>query len=331
MTRPRVRLRDVAAAANTSAKTASRVINGDPRVSDETRARVEQAVRDLGYQPDPLARSLRRGTDDTIGVVIDSVADPFFASVTGEIERLALERGSTVIVASTNRAPDRERAVLEGLAQRRVAGLIVAPVSADHAYVRMLPCPVVFVDRRARNLDADAVVVDDRDAAARAVRHLIAHGHRRIAFIGDGPDMDTARLRLEGYRLALAEAGITEETVLECRRDDNTGHAAAHTTRLLGMPRPPTAIFSANTRCSLGVVPVLHRRDRLDIALVAFGDFPMADSVTPAVTVIDHAPEVIGRLAAERLMKRLEGDTGGPETVVAPLSLLPRGSGEVRP
>jgi LacI family transcriptional regulator len=119
--------------------------------------------------------------------------------------------------------------------------------------------------------------------------------------------------------------------VLECRRDDNTGHAAAHTTRLLGMTRPPTAIFSANTRCSLGVVPVLHRRDRLDIALVAFGDFPMADSVTPAVTVIDHAPEVIGRLAAERLMKRLEGDTGGPETVVAPLSLLPRGSGEVRP
>lgn len=331
MTRPRVRLRDVAAAANTSAKTASRVINGDPRVSDETRARVEQAVRDLGYLPDPLARSLRRGTDDTIGVVIDSVADPFFASVTGEIERLALERGSTVIVASTNRAPDRERAVLEGLAQRRVAGLIVAPVSADHGYVRMLPCPVVFVDRRARNLDADAVVVDDRDAAAKAVRHLIAHGHRRIAFIGDGPDMDTARLRLEGYRLSLAEAGITEETVLECRRDDNTGHAAAHTTRLLGMPRPPTAIFSANTRCSLGVVPVLHRRDRLDIALVAFGDFPMADSVTPAVTVIDHAPEVIGRLAAERLMKRLEGDTGGPETVVAPLSLLPRGSGEVRP
>ena len=91
MTRPRVRLRDVAVAADTSAKTASRVINGDPRVAAETRARVEQAVRDLGYQPDPLARSLRRGTDDTIGVVIDSVADPFFASVTGEIERLALD------------------------------------------------------------------------------------------------------------------------------------------------------------------------------------------------------------------------------------------------
>jgi len=331
MTRPRVRLRDVAAAANTSAKTASRVINGDPRVAEETRARVEQAVRDLGYQPDPLARSLRRGTDDTIGVVIDSVADPFFASVTGEIERLALERGITVIIASTNRAPDRERAVLEGLAQRRVAGLIVAPVSADHAYVRTLPCPVVFVDRRARNLTADAVVVDDRDAAATAVRHLIAHGHRRIAFMGDGPEMDTARLRLEGYRSALAEAGIDEEVVLECRPDDTVGHAAAHTTRLLADPRPPTAIFSANTRCSLGIVPVLHRRNRLDIALVAFGDFPMADSVTPAVTVIDHPSDTIGRLAAEQLMKRLGGDTSEPATVVAPVHLVPRGSGEVRP
>jgi LacI family transcriptional regulator len=100
---------------------------------------------------------------------------------------------------------------------------------------------------------------------------------------------------------------------------------------LLGMPNPPTAIFSANTRCSLGVVPVLHRRDRLDIAFVAFGDFPMADSVTPAVTVIDHKPEIVGRLAAEQLMKRLEGSAGDAETVVAPLQLIPRGSGEVRP
>jgi LacI family transcriptional regulator, galactose operon repressor len=331
MTRPRVRLRDVAAAANTSAKTASRVINGDPRVAEETRARVEQAVRDLGYQPDPLARSLRKGTDDTIGVVIDSVADPFFASVTGEIERLALKRGITVIIASTNRAPDRERSVLEGLAQRRVAGLIVAPVSADHTYVRTLPCPVVFVDRRARNVTADAVVVDDREAAATAVRHLITHGHRRIAFIGDGPDLDTARLRLAGYRDALAEAGIDEETVLECRPDDTVGHAAAHTTRLLADPGPPTAIFSGNTRCSLGIVPVLHRRNRLDVALVAFGDFPMADSVTPAVTVIDHPSDVIGRLAAEQLMRRLEGDTSDPVTVVAPVHLVSRGSGEVRP
>jgi LacI family transcriptional regulator len=326
-----VRLRDVAAAANTSAKTASRVVNGDPRVAEETRARVEQAVRDLGYQPDPLARSLRRGTDDTIGVVIDSVADPFFASVTGEIERLALRRGITVIIASTNRAPDRERSVLEGLAQRRVAGLIVAPVSDDHAYVRTLPCPVVFVDRKPRNLGADAVVVHDREAAAQAVGHLIAHGHRRIAFIGDGPDMDTARLRLEGYRAALAEAGIDEEIVLECRRDDNTGHAGEHTERLLSSARPPTAIFSANTRCSLGVVPVLHQRDRLDIAFVAFGDFPMADSLTPAVTVIDHPPEIIGRLAAEQLMRRLEGDVSEPATVLASLRLVARGSGEVRP
>jgi LacI family transcriptional regulator len=329
MTRPR--LRDVAAAANTSAKTASRVINGDPRVAAETRARVEQAVRDLGYQPDPLARSLRRGTDDTIGVVIDSVADPFFASVTGEIERLALRRGITVFIASTNRAEDRERSVLEGLAQRRVAGLIVAPVSGDHAYVRTLPCPVVFVDRRARNLQADAVVVEDRAAAADAVRHLIAHGHRRIAFIGDGPELDTARLRLAGYRAALAEAGIDEEVVLECRGENNIGDAAAHTERLLRSARPPTAIFSANTRCSLGVVPVLHQRDRLDVGLVGFGDFPMAESLTPAVTVVDHRPETVGRLAAEQLMRRLEGDASEPATVIAPLRLIPRGSGEVRP
>lgn len=326
---PRVRLRDVAAAANTSAKTASRVINGDPRVADETRARVEQAVRELGYQPDPLARSLRRGTDNTIGVVIDSVADPFFASVTGEIEHHALERGITVIIASTNRDPERERAVLEGLAQRRVSGLIVAPVSADHSYVRLFPCPTVFVDRRARNLDADAVVVDDHDGAATAVRHLIAHGHRRIALLGDEPVLDTARLRVEGYRAALREAGITEEIILSCRPD--TDDATTRVEQLLDSADVPTAIFSANTRCSLGAVPVLHRRGRLDVAFVGFGDFPMAGSLSPGVTVIDHSPEIIGRLAAEQLMRRLEGPPHAAEVVVAPLNLISRGSGEVAP
>jgi LacI family transcriptional regulator len=329
MTRPRVRLRDVAAAAHTSAKTASRVINGDPRVAEETRARVQQAVLELGYQPDPLARSLRRGTDDTIGVVIDSVADPFFASVTGEIEQIALEQGITVIVASTNRMPTREQAVLEGLAQRRVRGLIVAPIADDHAYLRSFPCPVVFVDRRPRNLDADTVVVDDHEAAAMAVRHLIAHGHRRIAFLGDDPVLQTARLRLEGYRAALREAGISEEIILNCRPD--TDDAARHTERLLDAGEPPTAIFSANTRVSLGAVPVLHRLQRLDIAFVGFGDFPMADSLSPGVTVIDHSAEAIGKLAAERLMKRLEGSDEDAQTVVAPVTLVPRGSGEVAP
>jgi LacI family transcriptional regulator len=329
VTRPTVRLRDVASAAGTSAKTASRVINGDPRVSAETRARVEQAVIDLGYRPDLLARSLRLGRDESIGVVIDSIADPFFASVTGAIELVALERGVTVIVASTQRRGDVERTVVEQLAQRRVSGLIVAPVADDHSYLRHSAAPVVFVDRTPVDLDADAVLVDDAGGARTAVAHLIAHGHRRIAYLGDVLRIQTAVRRLDGFREAMARAGLVPEERLVLPLCVDKEQARAETLRLLDLPDPPTAIFSGNTRCSLGVLPALHARGRTDIAVVGFGDFDVADALTPALTVIDHSPELIGRLAAEHLFRRLDGDVSGPRTTLAELHLVARGSGEV--
>jgi LacI family transcriptional regulator len=297
-------------------------------VAPETRDRVERAVLELGYQPDPLARSLRRGTDDTIGVVVDSVADPFFARVAGEIERIALSRGITVMIASTNRDQRHELEVLTRMAQRRVAGLILAPISTEHSHVAALSFPVVFVDRGPSGVGTDSVVVDDRAGARTAVRHLVAHGHRRIAFLGLEPELDTTRLRLAGYRDALAEAGIAGELVVTC--DPDSELMETETIRLLDAADPPTAIFSPSTRCSLRVLPIMHRRGRRDVAFVGFGDLPLAESVSPGVTVIDHPPEVIGRLAAERLMDRIAGTAPPPATLTVPLRLIPRGSGEVR-
>jgi LacI family transcriptional regulator len=298
-------------------------------VSADTRARVEKAVADLGYRPDLLARSLRRGRDESIGVVVESIADPFFASVTGAIEQVALERDVTVIVASIRRRAERERTVLEQLAQRRVAGLILSPVSDDHSYLRHSPTPIVFVDRTPANLDADAVLVDDVAGSRNAVAHLIAHGHRRIAYVGDVPQVQTAVRRLEGYRAALAEAGLVPEEELVRPLCADKVDAREQTLRLLALPAPPTAIFSGNTRSSLGVLPALHAAGRTDIAVVGFGDFDMADSLTPALTVVDHPPEVIGRLAALQLFKRLDGDVSAPTMTLAPLHLIVRGSGEV--
>jgi LacI family transcriptional regulator len=292
---------------------------------------VQAAVQTLGYSPDPLARSLRLGTDDTIGVVIDSIADPFFASVTGEIERIALDRGLTVTVASTMRQPDRERKIIESLTRRRVAGLIIAPVADDHAYLATAAFPVLFVDRRAANLDADAVLVDDRAGARTAVAHLAARGHRRIAFVGDYLKVSTARDRLAGYQDALAEAGIDRVPQYVQPVCPEIADAARMTAQLLDLDEPPTAVFSANTRCSLGVVPVLHSRRRTNVAMVGFGDFFMADALEPGVTVIDHSPEVIGSVAAQRLFARLDGGPGPAVTISPPLHLIPRGSGELAP
>ncbi|XVQ89126.1 LacI family DNA-binding transcriptional regulator [Microbispora siamensis] len=331
MVKKLVRLSDVAAAAQTSAKTASRVINGDPRVSAETRRRVEEAVVRLGYRVDLLARSLRRGVDDTIGVIVESIADPFFAAVISEIELAALRRGLNVIVTSNRRVPNREAAIIDGLQQRRVAGLIITPHTSDLSYLASTDTPVVFVDRHPRNLPADVVTFDDRGGARTAVRHLLRYGHQRIAFVSDDLEIETSRNRHAGYVDALQEAGLPVVPALVATDCAEAAAARARTSGFLDLDEPPTAIFSARSETSLGVVKVLHDRKRTDIAMVSFGDFALADVVSPAITVVEQSPELLGRLAAERLFVRLDGDHSEPVNTVIPLRLVPRGSGEIVP
>ncbi|SDZ42729.1 transcriptional regulator, LacI family [Micromonospora pattaloongensis] len=329
MTKKVVRLSDVALAAGTSAKTASRVINGDPRVSVETRQRVEEAVERLGYRVDLLARSLRRGVDDTIGVIVESIADPFFAAVISEIELAALRRGLNVIVASNRRLPNREATIVDTLQQRRVAGLIVTPHTADLSYLATTSTPVVFVDRHPKNFPADVVVFDDRGGARTAVRHLIRHGHERIAFVSDDLEIETSRNRYAGYVDALTEVGLPVRPEIVATDCAEAPAARARTSQFLDLREPPTAIFSARSETSLGVVKVLHDRGRTDIAVVSFGDFALADVLSPAITVLEHSPELLGRLAVERLFDRLDGTCGDPVNTVIPLRLVPRGSGEI--
>jgi LacI family transcriptional regulator len=326
-----VRLRDVADAAGTSAKTASRVINGDPRVAEKTRQRVQEAVRALGYQVDPLARSLRKGVDDSIGVIVESIADPFFAAVVGEIESAALHRGLHVIVASSRRSPNREIAIVETMRQRRVAGLIITPHSADLSYLATGDTPVVFVDRHPHNLQADVVVYDDIGGARAGVKHLLDHGHVRIAFISDHLEVETSRNRHAGYEQALAQAGVSWTAQLVCADCEDATQAADRVHTLMEGADPPTAIFSARSETSLGVVRALHEIHRTDVAFLSFGDFALAEALSPAVSVLEHSPEVLGRMAVQRLFKRLDGEQGPPAETVIPLQLIPRGSGELTP
>jgi LacI family transcriptional regulator len=330
----RVTLRDVAEVAAVSPKTVSRVVNGDAHVTPSTRARVQQAITDLGFQPNLVARSLRVGRADVIGLVVESLADPFFARLTSAVEQAAHERGLAVMVSSVgNRMPERESLIVESLLVRQVAGLIVAPMAQSHAYLAgaRQRTPIVFVDRLPEGISNDAVLVDDLAAGETATRHLLDHGHRRIGFLGAELRNPTTRLRLAGYRRALAERGVPYDESLVVVGAGSAREAREAAEHLLATPGPPTAIFSSNMRCSLGLVPLLHSSDRTDVAVVSFDDFPMADSLVPAVTVIDHDPEVMGRAAAEHLFRRLEDLDAPVETVVVPVRLVPRGSGELRP
>jgi LacI family transcriptional regulator, galactose operon repressor len=325
------RLLDVANAAGVSLRTASRVLNDDPRVASVTRQRVQEAMLSLRFQPDAMARSLRAGTDTAIGFVVESISDPFFADVIDAVELEMSRHGRSVLVASTRRDADRERDVVERMLQRRIAGLLLSPTGEGHSWLDTRRAPVVLVDRPAPGLSADVVEIDDYRASFEAVAHLIAHGHQRIAYVGDTPTIATSAARLRGYRDAMAQHRVeVDEDLVSC--DSATGRAAAHTVSvLIGASRPPTAILSATTRASLGVVPALHSARRTDIALVAFGDFPMADTLRPAITVVDHPGHEIGRVAAVRLLARLAQPELPVEHIQVPARIIERGSGELAP
>ena len=329
--RTRSILRDVADAAGVSLRTASRVLNHDSRVADATRARVLDVMAELSYTPDSMARSLRAGTDATVGLVVESIADPFFAALAEAVETAATTEGRSVLVASTHRDPVQERAVIERMLSRRVAGLLIVPTAGDHGWLAAADVPYVMVDRPAAGLEADVVGIDDHQAAFQAVSHLVAHGHREIGYVGDTPDVPTSSARLAGYRAAMAHHGleVLEEHV---RADSPTALSSrAATYALLAGVSPPTALLSADTRCSFGVVPALHEMGRTDIALVGFGDFAMADSLSPGVSVVDHSPAAVGAAAATRLAQRRSDPTLPVQTVHVPVHLVERGSGELRP
>ncbi|MBU2670304.1 LacI family transcriptional regulator [Actinoplanes bogorensis] len=298
-------MRDVAARAGVSAKTVSRVFNDDPHVLPETRAHVEQIMRELNYVPNILATTFRSGKSSAIGIAVPDIVDPFFAAIARAVDDVARKRGVATLLTNLGDDPARERDVLESLLSRRLAGLIVAPIGTDHSWLKRWTdsTPVVFVDRSPTGLSADIFTDNDEAGAYLATGHLIDHGHRRIAYVGDSFHLSTEVSRLAGYRRALDEAGIPfdEQLVASYVKDRDSTQAAV--TRLMAAPDRPTAVFSSNARSSMHLLRVLPEES---VAVVGFGDFPMADLLRPALTVVDQDPDQIGMLAANRVFERAD-------------------------
>ena len=326
-------MRDVARVAGVSAKTVSRVFNDDPHVTEETRDRVRWAMQKLNYVPNMLARSFRAGADAAVGLAIPDIADPFFATMTSSIELDLMRRGMAVVVTSLHPGAD-ERTALELVLRRQISGLIVVSVSTDQSYLAPWQerTPMVFVDRAPRGLSGVYVIEDDLGGAHEAVTHLARHGHRRVAFFGVSTPVATTQRRLRGYRSAVAENGLADRPDLVCMPFESPGESAAELVRRLAAPDPPTAVFSSNIPCTMALVLALHQAGRTDVAVVGFGDIPMAEALAPAVTVLDQDPAGLGRIAVERLIQRIE-DPHAPlrRKTVLPVRLIPRGSGELPP
>jgi DNA-binding LacI/PurR family transcriptional regulator len=330
-------MRDVARVAGVSLMTVSRVVNREPGVQPETAAKVERAIRQLGYHRNDAARQLRRHSEptQTIGLLVDDIANPFFATLARAVEDAARLHSCVVLIGSSNDNLTREREVMSAFAARRVDGVILVPAAGSHRFLRAqqeLGVKIVCVDRPAANLNVDTVLVDNRHGAYTAVRHLIGHGHRRIGYLGDREDIWAVRERYAGFVEALADEGLTPDPALVRHGLRGRAEAAKAAAALIRQPEPPTAIFASNDLVTMGVLDGLQDGERYGrVALIGFDEFALADKLTPPLTVVAQDPAAIGATAAQLLFARIAGDLSSPREVMLLTRLIARGSGEIAP
>ena len=329
----RATLRDVAALAGVSTKTASRVVNGEPGVSAAKVEAVRLAVTQLDYRRDMAASALRRGDGRTavIAAILEDIANPFSAEVHRALENEALEHGVLIVAGSVDRDPRREWRLVREFVARRVDALVVMPASHHQDYLhRDVPpsMPVVFVDRTPSGFEADAVVTDNAESAAAAAGHLVEHGHRRIAVLTDHTTIPTARDRRAGFMAEMASRGLVVPPTLVASGLDTDAEVAAAMGAMLDLAEPPTAVFAAQNLLTIGVVRYLQHAGLSDrIALIGFDDVPWADLVKPGISVMAQDPREMGLRVARIAFARLAGDQSPPRVEVVPSRLLPRGSG----
>lgn len=321
------RLRDVAAAAQVDASVVSRVLSGDQRLSirPETRARVLEAAARLNYRPNRAARTLKTARTMAIGMVVPDLANPAFAQIARGAEERAAAAGYVLVVI--------RGAVADGLAELegRVDGLLVAAATSDSPLFRegFGGLPAVLVNRREAG-EIPSVIVDDEAGSALAVRHLISLGHRRIGHVAGPQNADTARRRLHGYRSAMEEAGLgpPSELVFEGPvYDEAAGLRGA--TKLLQLAEPPTAIFAANIRVSVGVLAAVHQlglRIPQDVSVVGFDDTALSIYLNPPLTSVRMPLVELGGQAVESLLLEIGGQRADDVMVGIPPELVVRAS-----
>jgi len=304
---------DVAQAAGVSIATVSAFINGTANVSADLGQRIEKAIRDIGYQRNAIARSLKLGTTRTIGLTVADIRNPFFTDVVATIQQALNAAGYAVMLCCNDEDTVQQDEQIKLLLDRMVDGLIIAPAGEDDIMRRLLTGtrkPVVLIDRVCDGLDVDAVVLDNVKAVADATNYLINLGHRRIGYISGSPETSTGRDRLAGYREALEAAGIgfIPDLVREGRFREADGYRAGM--QLLTSPDRPTAIFSANNLMVIGAMRAIRDMGLScpgDVSVACMDDFPWADVFNPRLTTVAQPVEAIGEQAATLLLERLEG------------------------
>lgn len=328
-----LRIKDVAQAAGVSVTTVSRVLSNNGPVREAVRQRVLGAIEQLGYRPNAAARRLRSGDTATIGLIVSDVRNPFFTEVSRAVEDAAYQQGLRVILCNTDENPQKEAMYLRLMEEERVTGCIYSPThdAAQRFKADAYDFPVVMIDRAAPAGSADAVVLDNRDAAARLVEHLVERGCRRIAGLF-GNASTTGRERHDGFAQALGRHGLP---VLAEFVEPNPASALEHVGAWLareGAERPD-AIVASNGLLLLGAYREMRARGvtpGTDIALAGFDNDSWTDLVTPGITVVAQPVYEIGKIAMQLLTQRLADPAMSTRSLVLPGELVIRESTAAR-
>ncbi len=328
-----VSLKDVARRARVSHSTVSRALHFPGRVNEETARKVRQIARDMGYRPNSIGRSLATRRTATIGVVVTTVADPFVSEVIAGVEEVAHDRGYAVFLANSNADPEREISVVRLFQERRVDGVLVMASRVGALYMPLLEelsVPIVLIDNQHPSEFAHSISIDDRGGARLAVRHLIALGHRRIAYVGDRSGLQADIDRMAGYADELAAAGIGESPELAVRGDGKAEGGRIAMQSLLALREPPTAVFCYNDMTAIGALRALHDagfRLPAEMSVAGFDDLPIASYVEPPLTTVRQPKADMGRRAAEMLLELLAGrGPASAESIRVPGELVVRAS-----
>ena len=310
-----ITIKDIAKQAGVSHSTVSRALHGSPLIADETVKRIRQIAVEMGYFPSAAARSLRTSRSHALGVIVSTIDDPFFSEILQGIEEIAQGRGYSLLMAASQRNPEREQAIVQDMRQRQVDGLIICSASFNTSQqLKLLEfgIPIVVINNQAAEDYRYSIYHDDVDGSRQVTRHLIELGHKRIAYLGNSLSGRTTLDRLTGFRLEMEIAGFTipAKYIYEVpgSRPEDGLTGLEH---FLKLPEYPTAIFCFNDMLAIGLLNGLHSagiRVPEDISVVGFDNIVFSAYTNPPLTTLDQPKHYIGAEAARLILGLLDNE-----------------------
>jgi DNA-binding LacI/PurR family transcriptional regulator len=287
-----VNIREVAKKAGVSTATVSRVVNGTSPVSAATARLVRSAIKSLGYYPNTHARTLGSGRSHMYGLIISDIANPFFPDIAKSFERIAVEHGQEVLIASTDYKPQRMQVCVRRMLERKVDGVAIMTSEMDSKLLHLLNergVPIAFLDTGGVGPNISNIFIDYVSGVERALEHLISLGHKRIAFVSGPPTLASARARSDAFVLYLKRRALKfSDDYMKTgnHRIDGGQNAMA---RLLRLPKPPTAVMASNDLTAIGVMHAIHAAGRKvpeDISVIGFDDIEISNFLNPPLSTV---------------------------------------------